>query len=124
MERATDMKTFFRLYFTIVVCTALAGRILIEIMNDYHLLVIEDDSVPMANMPDGVNYILIIGCILVVTMVVSIGIGYLVRRQRMVQRLLEVREANQTADRKIPLSLKQIKDEINENEFVLTGKIV
>lgn len=105
------------------VSAALFGMMAFLVEQTYDLFIIEDDMVPLGP-GRGTNFYLITVCVVIAIALIAVAIGWLAKRRKLAKRLLQLRKKSGNSSEKLPITIKAIKEEINNEEANLAATFI
>lgn len=103
--------------------TNLARKLAVLFQDSYEMFVIEDEMVPLSSGAVK-NYYTVTVCVILSVAVLIGFVSWTLRRKQLVKRLMELRMANGNDDSLVPFSIKNIKEEISNEEMTQAAKFI
>lgn len=122
VEKVVLMKFIFGLT-TTYLNTNLARKLAVLFQDSYEMFVIDDEMVPLSSGAVK-NYYTVTVCVILSVAVLIGFVSWALRRKQLVKRLMELRMANGNDDSLVPFSIKNIKEEISNEEMTQAAKFI
>ena len=90
----------------------------------YDLTVIEDMDTPLAGAPKGPNFYMITVLVLLIVAICALIVVHTIRRNKVKERLLELRRRTGNNDTHVPLKIREMEDEISQTETNITAEFI
>ena len=115
------MKNAFMAFLGTIGFGSFASSVYTILDQSYDLIVIDETETPLGAGPVGTNYYVFAVCIVVLAALVASFALWFTRRSFYTKRLLELRGRAGNTDTRVPFSIKEIKEAIEEVEANLSA---